>query len=81
MPLLIPDETLRDVGLNESEALVEIACRLFDAGKLTLWQAAKLAKLDRTTFEGELLGRAIPVYRPTPEDLTEDLATLRRLGR
>ncbi len=79
MPVLIPDETLRAAGLTEREALIEIACRLFDAGKLHLWPAAKLAGLSRAEMEGELMSRKIAIYRPTMEDLAEDLATLNRL--
>jgi hypothetical protein len=33
MPVIIPDETLKQAGLTESEARIEIACRLFDADK------------------------------------------------
>ena len=79
MPVVIPDETLKQAGLSEREALVEIACRLFDAGKLALWPAAKLAGLSRSEFEGELMDRKIPVYRPTEQDLADDLAALDRL--
>ena len=53
MPVTINDETLREAGFTEREAIVEIACRLFDAGKLALWPAAKLAGLSRVEFEGE----------------------------
>jgi predicted HTH domain antitoxin len=80
MPVVIPDETLREAGLTEREAVVEIACRLFDAGKLALWSAAKLAGMSRAEFEAELGLRKIAVYRPTPEDLADDLAALDRLG-
>ena len=75
----ISDEILREAGLSEREALVEFACRLFDAGKLTLWWAAKMADLDRNGIEDALLERGIAIYRPQPADLAEDLATLRRL--
>ena len=50
MPVVISDETLRQAGLTEREAVVEIACRLFDAGKLALWPAAKLAGMSRVEF-------------------------------
>ena len=80
MPVVIPDETLKQAGLSEREALVEIACRLFDAGKLALWPAAKLAGLSRSEFEVELMARKISVYRPTEQDLADDLAALDRLG-
>jgi predicted HTH domain antitoxin len=80
MPLIIPDETLKEAGLSEREALVEFACRMFDAGRLTLWSAARLAGLGRASFEGELRARGIAAYRPGPGDLAEDLAALDRLG-
>jgi len=78
--LTIPDELLRQAGLDERQALIEFACRLFDAGKLSLWSAAQMAGLDRGAMEDCLLERGISVYRPTPEDLARDLATLDRLG-
>ena len=77
--LMIPEEVLREAGLTESEALVEFACRLFDAGKLTLWSAAKLARLDRNGIEDALLKRGLPIYRPEVSDLNEDIATLQTL--
>jgi predicted HTH domain antitoxin len=78
--LTIPDEVLRQTGLTERGALVEFACRLFDAGKLSLWSAARLAGLDRNSLEDALLERNIPIYRPTVDDLAQDLATLDHLG-
>jgi predicted HTH domain antitoxin len=80
MPLVIPDETLREAGLSESDALIEFACRLFDAGRLTLWGAAKLASLSRVAFEEELQARRIAWLRRDEEDLAEDLAAMDRLG-
>lgn len=80
MPVTIPDEILAEARLTERAATVEIACRLFDAGRLTLWQAAKWVGLSRTEFESELLDRKIPIYRLTVEDLENDVETLRRLG-
>jgi predicted HTH domain antitoxin len=63
VPVIIPDETLKQAGLSERDALIEIACRLFDAGKLHLNQAACLAELTRNEFESELISREIDVYR------------------
>ena len=79
MPVIIPDEVLHQAGLSEREALIEIACRFFDAEKLHLWPAAKLAGMTRVEFEEELRKRKIPIYRPTLEDLAQDLATLEHL--
>ena len=80
MPLVISDETLRDVGLTEGDALLEFACRLFDADKMALWSAAKLAGLSRVEFEQALRERKISIYRPKAGDLTDDLSALDSLG-
>ena len=77
--LEIPDELLEQAGLSEREAKIELACRLFDLGELSLWSAAVLAGLDRHEMEDELLDRHIAIYRPTTDDLLTDLATLKRL--
>jgi len=63
MPVTISDETLKQAGLSEREALVEIACRLYDADKLRLFPAARMAGLSRAEFESELLSRGIGVLR------------------
>ena len=80
MPLTIPDDVLQSAGLTEAEARVEIACRLFDAEKLALWPAAKLAGMTRAAFEEELRERKIAIYRPTVEDLRKELAAMKKLG-
>jgi predicted HTH domain antitoxin len=80
VPVVISDETLRATGLTEREALVEIACRLFAAGKLPLWPAAKLASLSRVAFEQALRERKIAIFRPDERDLADDIAALDRLG-
>ena len=80
MPLTLSDEVLKQAGMTAEEARVEIACRLFDAGKLALWPAAQLAQLSRNELEEELHRRRIPIYRPTVEDFRADLETLDRLG-
>jgi predicted HTH domain antitoxin len=81
MPVIISDETLAQAGMTEREALIEIACRLFDASKLHLWPAAKMAGMSRDEFEVELTNRQIPVYRPTLQDLSDDVATIERLRK
>jgi predicted HTH domain antitoxin len=78
--ITIPDEVLKEAGLNPQEALIEFACRLFDAGRLTLHSAGKLAGLDRVAMEEALFQRKIPVYRPTIEDIDQELAAMKRMG-
>lgn len=80
MPLTISDELLDEAGLTEEQARIEFACRLFDAGRLHLWPAARLAMLSRAEFEAELRARGLPVYRVTEEHYLQDLEALRKLG-
>lgn len=79
--LQISDELLREAGLSEREALLELACRLFETGRLSLPSAARMAGLDRNGMEDALLARGIAIYRPTPQDLADDLAALGRSTR
>jgi predicted HTH domain antitoxin len=81
MPLVIPDEALRAAGMDEREARVEIACRWFDAGKLSIGHAARLAGLGEIEFEVQLELRAIPRYRYSEEMLEHDIEVLKKLGR
>lgn len=80
MPLTIPDAVLEQAGLTEHEARIEIAARLFQAGRLGLWQAAEWAGLARVEMEAELLRRHIPLYTVTEEQLRAELAAMDRLG-
>lgn len=79
MSITISDELLRQAGMTDREALVEIACRLFAAGKLTLPLAARLAGVDRGELEDQLLDRQIPLYRPSIEDYQQDVDAIRKL--
>ncbi|OWY72566.1 hypothetical protein B7486_06500 [cyanobacterium TDX16] len=80
MTVTIPDEILKITGLTERGIVIELACRLFEAGKLPLWPAAKLAGLERAAFEDECLDRGIPIYNVTSDDVTRDLKNLDSLG-
>ena len=80
MPLVISDEQLIVMEMDERSARIEIACRLFDAGKLGFHAAMRLAGLSRVAFEDELDDRGIAIYRPTVQDLHDDLKTLDKLG-
>jgi predicted HTH domain antitoxin len=79
MPLVISDEELAAMKLDERNARIEIACRLFDAERLSLPGAAKFAGLSRAAMEGELRRRRISLYRPTVDELHQDLNVLREL--
>jgi len=74
---MIPDSVLEQAGLSEDQARVEIACRLFGMRRLSLWQAAQWAGLERVEMEAELLGRGISLYEVTAD---HELAAMDRLG-
>ena len=79
MPMTIDDKLLQAAGLTEQDARVEVACRLYDAGKLSLLQAMKWANLSRVHLESALIERGLPIYRITEQDLADDLAAIERL--
>jgi predicted HTH domain antitoxin len=79
MPLIIEDHFLKEAGLSEQEARVEIACRLFEAKRLSKLAARKLSGLDRIDFYMELGKRGIDAFGYTIEDLEKDIANLDRL--
>jgi predicted HTH domain antitoxin len=80
VPLTISDELLTDAGLSVNEARVEIACRLYDSGKLTMPQATRWAGLSRTEFEAALLERQLPLVRVGEEYWRQELEGLQKLG-
>ncbi len=51
---------------------IELACRFYAKGWLSLGQGARMAQLDRYTFGAELAERGIP-RQYTGEDLEADL--------
>lgn len=76
--LQIPDDVLKQAGITEREAMLELACRLFETGRLSLFFAARLASLSQPEFEDVLLEKKISIYRYTEDDLEDDLRTLRQ---
>ena len=65
MPDVISDEILQHAKLTEREALIEIACHLYDAQLIGKGLAARMSGLTRLEFEDELVRRGLPVIRYT----------------
>ena len=80
MPVTVPDQLLLEAGLSESEAKLEIACRLYDAGKLTMPQATRWAGISRVEFETALLERHLPLIRIDDNYWQQEVEGLERLG-
>lgn len=74
--LEIPDELAAalpgDEGDRRRSLLVELACGMYAAHKLSHAQAAKLAGLERLEFDRERGTREIPVHYTT-DDWKDDL--------
>lgn len=79
MTLHIPDDILQRSGLDAKQLAVELACRLFDIGRLDLPTAARLAGVERVAFETALRDRSIALYRPTLGDIADEAAALAKL--
>lgn len=59
-------------SLSEDEARLLFAVKLFEVGKVSLGQAAKIAELSKRSFL-EILGRyGVPVFSYSPEGLTAE---------
>ena len=76
MPLVLDDESVRATGLTERDLAIEVACRLFAAGKLPLPAASRLACLTRAEMESELIRRDLPLVIYTMEMLANDIASV-----
>ena len=79
MPMTIDDELLEAAGFTELDARIEVACRMYDAEKLSMSQARRWSGLSRVEFECALIDRGLPVYKVTQQDMDEDMATLEKL--
>lgn len=80
MPVTVPDQLLSEAGLSEADAKLEIACRLYDAGKLTMPQATRWAGISRSEFESALLERHLPLVRIDDSYWQQEVEALERLG-
>ena len=80
MALVISDEILRAVRMSEQELAQALALALFEKGKLSLGQAARLAGMSQWEFRGLLAAQDIPLHYDVAE-LQHDLATLRAMGQ
>ncbi len=60
-------------SLSQEEAKLLLAVKLFEVGKVSLGQAAKMAELTKRTFM-EILGRyGVPIFNYNPEELRAEV--------
>lgn len=77
--MIIRVEILKQTGLSDRDALVEIACRLHDAEISSKPSASRLCGLSRAEFETELVARNLPLVTLGDDMLQEDPEALEKL--
>lgn len=78
--LTFPEELLHTTEMTEQEIATELAVALYQREKLSIEQAARLANMDRIDFQRLLASRDLYLTLDV-DDLEQDIATLRALGR
>ena len=78
--LEVPQDILDSARLTPSELKVEMAVYLYAQGRLSVGKARELANMTLWEFRHLLASRRIPPHYDE-EDLDQDVATLRELGR
>jgi predicted HTH domain antitoxin len=78
--LTFPNDLLFSTNMTQQEIATELAIALYQREKLTIEQAATLAKMDRIAFQHLLASRDLYLTLDV-DDLEQDIATLRALGR
>jgi predicted HTH domain antitoxin len=73
----IPDSA----NISATDAQIMLAAKLYEAGKLSLGQAARTAGLSYRTFYELLIRYKQPVFSVTEEELKEDIENAARLQR
>lgn len=78
--LTFPNDLLFSTNMTQQEIATELAITLYQREKLTIEQAAGLARMDRIAFQHLLASRDLYLTLDV-DDLEQDIATLRALGR
>ncbi len=60
-------------SLSEGEAKLLLSLKLYEVGKITIGQAAKMAGFSKQSFIDVLGNYKIPVINYSPEELREEL--------
>ena len=61
------------VELDDQEARMVLAAKLYEMGKLSLGQAAELADYSKEVFMKRLADYDVSIFNYPPEDLDEDV--------
>jgi predicted HTH domain antitoxin len=75
MAVVISDAVLRKVHMTGEDLLTDLACYLYDKGRLSFGKAGELSGLNYLQFQKALAERSIDI-KYTEEDLDTDLKNL-----
>ena len=68
-------------GIDDQEAKMSLASKLYERGKLTLGQAADMAGYSKETFMELLADYNVALIDYSPEELEEDIKNAERHSR
>lgn len=66
------------LDLNDKEAKMVFASKLYEMGKLSLGQAAELAGYSKRTFMELLANYGVSIFNYSPDELDQDLKNAQR---
>lgn len=78
MTITLPDDPALQ-RMDEAQLRLDLACGLFSAGRVSRGVCARIAGVDRATFDEALFVRHIPSY--TSEMLDQDLAMWQQMAQ
>jgi predicted HTH domain antitoxin len=68
------------LDLNDREARLVFASKLYEMGKLSMGQAAELAGNSKRTFMELLADYGVSIFNYSPEELEQDVKNAQRYG-
>jgi predicted HTH domain antitoxin len=78
MHLTLSDDVVLSANLSEADLRLALALALFQDGRITLAQGARLASLDRLAFQHQLAARKLQIHYGE-EELDSDMRTIESL--
>lgn len=74
MTIVLPDS----LDLNDGEARMVFASKLYEMGKLSMGQAAELAGYSKRTFMELLADYGVSIFNYSPEELEQNIKNAQR---
>jgi len=75
MHLTLCDDVILSANLSEADLRLALALALFQDGRITLAQGARLASLDRLAFQQQLAARKLQIHYGE-EEFDSDMHTI-----